>query len=159
MPRYVKRQTPNEYTRSLTRKRTAKKIFDGYFVDLTGGLNDSISTYSFEVFMTANQLLNHLHAAFSHDLLFHTRDTNLSTMGNIAIDHALHSPLTDNIVLQQVGVRNKKTYKDYDDYGDHIPVWINFKLAAPIVIVRLRKPLPAHKCCDISISTEVVRQN
>jgi hypothetical protein len=56
IPHYVKRQTPNEYARSLTQKRLAKKILTGYFVVLTGNLNDSHGTYiySVKVFMTAN---------------------------------------------------------------------------------------------------------
>jgi hypothetical protein len=100
MPYYVKHQATNEYARSFTRKRIAKKIFDGFFVVLTGGLNDSHGTYSFKVFMTAHQLMNPLHAAFGHEPLFHTRDANSLKMNNTDIDHALHSPLSDNIVLR-----------------------------------------------------------
>jgi hypothetical protein len=78
MHHFLKRQTPSEYARSLTQKRIAKEIIDGYFVVLTGDLNDSHGTYSFKVIMTANQLINPLHAAFVYDLLFHTRDVNSS---------------------------------------------------------------------------------
>jgi hypothetical protein len=159
IPYYVKRQTPNEHACSLTQKRIAKKILAGYFVVLTGDLTDSHCTYSFKVFMTANQLMNPPHATFGHDPLFHTIDVNSSKFKNTAIDHALHSPLPDNIVLQQVGVCNVKTYEDYNDYRDYLPVWANFKLTTPIVTVRPRKPLPAHKRCDIGSITEVVHEN
>jgi hypothetical protein len=84
-----------QYARSLTQKCIAKKILDGFFVVLTGDLNDSHGIYSFKVFMTANQLMNPLHATFGHDPLFHTRDANSSKMKNTAIDHALHSLLPD----------------------------------------------------------------
>jgi hypothetical protein len=104
MPHYVKHQTLN--------KRIEKKILDGYFVVLTGDLNDNHDTYSFKVIMIANQLVNPLHAAFSHHPLFHTKDANSSKRNNVAIDYALYSPLPDNIVLQQVGVCNIKIYED-----------------------------------------------
>jgi hypothetical protein len=61
--------------------------------------------------------------------------------------------------LQQVGVCNVKTYEDYNDYGDHLPVWANFKLTTPIVFVQPRKLLSAHKRCDIGSITEAVRKN
>jgi hypothetical protein len=101
----------------------SKNIIDGYFVVLTGDLNESHGTYFFQVFMTANQLMNPLlHAAFGHDPLFYTRDANFSKMYDTAIDHAMHSPLLDSIVLQQVGVCNVKNYDDYNDYKDRLPV-------------------------------------
>jgi hypothetical protein len=97
-----------------------------------------------------------LHAAFGHDPLLHKRDANSSKIKNTAIDHALHSPLPDNIVLQQIRVCNVKTYKDYNDYRDHLPVWINFKMTAPVVFVQPRNPLLVHKRCNIGSIVEVV---
>jgi hypothetical protein len=54
--------------------------------------------------MTANQLTISLHAVFDYKTLFHTRDANSSKNKNITIDHALHTPLLDNMALQQVKV-------------------------------------------------------
>jgi hypothetical protein len=93
------------------------------------------------------------------DPLFHTRDANSSKMKNTAFDHALHTPLPDKIVLQQVGSCNVKTYEDYNDYEDHLPVRVNFKLTTSIVIVRPRKILPVYKRCNIGSITEAVWQN
>jgi hypothetical protein len=134
MPHYVKHQTSNDFAHNLTQKHIGQKLLDGYFVILTGDVNDSPDTHSFKVFMTANQLTSPLHMAFYHDPLLHTRDANSSKMKSITIYHALQTPLSDNIVLQQVCVCNVKTYEDYNDYGDHLPVWINFKMTTPIVI-------------------------
>jgi hypothetical protein len=159
MPHYVKHQTPNDFARSLTQKHIGQKLLDGYFVVLSGDLNYSPDTYSLNAFMTANQLTNLLQAAFGHDPLFHKRDANSSKMKNTTIDHAMHTSLPDNIVLQQVGVCNVKTYEDYNDYGDHLPVWANFKMTTLIVFVQPRKPLPLHKRCYISSMTEATRQN
>jgi hypothetical protein len=39
------------------------------------------------------------------------------------------------ILMQHVCVCNMKTYANYNDFGDHLPIWINFKLTIPIVIV------------------------
>jgi hypothetical protein len=78
MPHYVKHQTPNDFARSLTQKHIKQKLLDGYFVIITEDLNDSPDSYSFKVFMTTNQLMNFLHAAFNHNPTFHTRDANLS---------------------------------------------------------------------------------
>jgi hypothetical protein len=135
MPLYVKRQTPNDFARSLTQKLIGQNLLDGYFVVLTGNLIDSPDTHSFNVFMTANQLTNSLQAAFGHHPLFHTRDANSSKIKNTTIDHTLHTPMPDNIALYQVGVCKVKTYEDYNDYDDHLPTWINFKIITSIRIV------------------------
>jgi hypothetical protein len=122
MPHYVMHKTPNDFARSLTQKFIETKLLNDYFVVLPGDSNDSPDAHSFNVFMTANQLTNPLHAAFGHDPSFHARDVNSIKMKNITIDHALYTQLPDNIVLQQVGVCNVKTYEDYNNYKDHLPV-------------------------------------
>jgi hypothetical protein len=38
------------------------------------------------------------------------------------------------ILMQHVCVYNIKTYENYNDFGDHLPIWINFKMITPIVI-------------------------
>jgi hypothetical protein len=103
---------------SLTQKFIGQKLLDGYFVVLTRDLNDSPVTHSFKVFMTANQLANPLQVAFGPDPSFQTRDANSSKLQNSTIDHSLHTPLPDNIVLQQVGFCNVKTYEDMDQFQD-----------------------------------------
>jgi hypothetical protein len=85
--------------------------------------------------------------AFGHDPLFYTRDANSSKLKNTTI------------VLQQVSVCNIKTYEDYNDYGEHLSIWINFKMTTPIVFARPRKPLPNHKHCSIGSITKVGCQN
>jgi hypothetical protein len=152
MPHYAKRQKPNDFARSPTQKHIRQKLLDGYFAVLSGDLNDSPDTYSFNMFMTANQLTNPLQATFGHDLLFYTRDANSSKMKNTTINHAMHTPLPDNIALQQVGVCNVKTYENYNDYGDHLPVWANFKLTTPIVFVQPRNHFQLTSAVTLAVS-------
>jgi hypothetical protein len=51
-------------------------------------------------------------------------------MKNTAIEHALHTPIPENMTLQQVGVCNIKIYADYNDYTDHLLVWIKLRRTA-----------------------------
>jgi hypothetical protein len=63
-------------THPRTQKRIGQKLLDGYVLVQTGYLNDSHSTHSFNVFITANQLTNPLYLAFTLYPLYHTRDAN-----------------------------------------------------------------------------------
>jgi predicted ABC-class ATPase len=97
-------QTPNDFERSLTQKRIAKKLLDGYFVLLTGDLNDSSDTHSFNVCMTENQLTNPIQAALVMSRCSIREMPTRKKLKNTTIDHVLHTPLLDNIVLQQISV-------------------------------------------------------
>jgi len=158
MPCHVKRQTPNEYCRSLAQARISSRRLEGYTVVLTGDLNDAPTTHSFKVFKEANALANPIHEAFHHDPSFHTRFSNSERMQNSAIDHAMHTPLPHNMAIQQVGVCNVKQQLKLSIYGDHFPIWLNLKLTTPITMVQKSKPLPTHPRCELGALTEAVRQ-
>jgi hypothetical protein len=150
MPTVATRQSPNEFVRGLTQKLLLKRRAQGYTVILTGDLNETHNSPAHRTFVNAAQLLNPLHTAFGADPCFHTRNANSQAMRNTAIDHVLHTPLPDSLVLHQVGVLNTKRLLAYADDSDHLPVWISLTLTRPFISVPLRKPLPSHPRCDIT---------
>ena len=82
-PAHVRRQTPNEFVRSLTQQLINQRRAKGFTVILAGDLNDPPTTISYQTFLAANQLSDPLTKSFGKDPTFHTRFSNSETQSTL----------------------------------------------------------------------------